>query len=450
MSRPAARATHDINDLRPARPLHGRKGMKQASLLLIVFLPLVAPAVAVAQPAFLDGQDVNVNSRYVVEKVCIDGIDDSEVSKSLREDMQRLVDQKYDQAAVNALAERLRKELRGYSVSTRVRRGDTVDHVRVTFGVERHANSLDMHAAPLVYHSQEGFNAVLGFAVDTHHNYVSVNWTTSADELLERNQGWRLRYEHRRVGTNVVQVGVGYDWFHPTFKAPTLAALALSPAAPGAYRTRQDFAPSVSVLPANGVKFTVGLSLQNLDFGIPAVPSERAYAFTADAQLQTEIVGDAGYRHAISGNYSLRRATPALESEFVYTRHLVAGDYSLSRHRHLFGFHGRLGTIAGVAPLFERFSLGNSYLLRGWNKFDVAPRGGSRLAYGSLEYRYRPFQIFWDFGSVWDANQTVTVRHGIGIGIVSKSTHVGGWFLSLAFPVRLHDVGPVVMFGIRR
>jgi outer membrane protein assembly factor BamA len=148
--------------------------------------------------------------------------------------------------------------------------------------------------------------------------------------------------------------------------------------------------------------------------------------------------------------YSLRRATTALESDFVYTRHVVAGDYSLTRHRHGFLFQGRLGTIDGSAPLFERFLLGNSYLLRGWNKFDVAPLGGSRLAYGSLEYRYRPFQIFWDFGSVWDANQAARVRHSVGIGFASRPTRAGGWFFSLAFPVRMNDVGPVLMFGIRQ
>jgi hypothetical protein len=306
-----------------------------------------------------------------------------------------------------------------------------------------------MHASPLVYHSQEAFSATLGFGVETHHNYASVNWTTTADELMERNEGWRLRYEHRRVGTSLVQVGVGYDLFHPTFLAPTRAALALSPDVPGIYRTRQDFAPSVSVLPLNGVKFTVGLSLQNLDFDVPSPRTEHAFAFTADAQAQGR-VAVRGYRHTISAAYSLRRATPALESDFVYTRHLVAGDYTLTKHRNAFLFRGRLGTIDGAAPLFERFSIGNSHLLRGWNKFDVAPLGGSRLAHGSLEYRYQRFQIFWDFGSVWDAGQTVKVRHGVGIGIAARPRNEAGWFFSLAFPVRMNEVAPVVMFGIRR
>ena len=251
---------------------------------------------------------------------------------------------------MNELAERLRKELRGYSVDARIRRGDTPDHVTVVFRAERNLNALYMHASPVVYHSQQAFSATLGFALDTHHNYASFAWTSTADELVERNEGWRLRYEHRRVGTSIVQVGVGYDWFHPTLLAPTQAALALSPDVPGAYRTREDFAPSVSVLPVNGVKVTFGLSLQNLGFDLPTPHTGHAFAFTADAQAQRKVTSRGGYRHAISAAYSLRRATPALESDFVYTRHLVAGDYSLTKRRHGFVFQGRLGTIEGAAP----------------------------------------------------------------------------------------------------
>jgi outer membrane protein assembly factor BamA len=109
----------------------------------------------------------------------------------------------------------------------------------------------------------------------------------------------------------------------------------------------------------------------------------------------------------------------------------------------VFGAHVKAGHINAAAPLFERFSLGNSATLRGWDKFDVAALGGARLAYGSLEYRYRPFQIFYDFGSVWDPGQPATVRHSVGFGLTWKN----GFFVSLGFPVRLDDVRPAVMFG---
>ena len=37
------------------------------------------------------------------------------------------------------------------------------------------------------------------------------------------------------------------------------------------------------------------------------------------------------------------------------------------------------GFITGRAPLFERFVLGNGTTLRGWNKFQLDPLGGSRM-----------------------------------------------------------------------
>ena len=89
--------------------------------------------------------------------------------------------------------------------------------------------------------------------------------------------------------------------------------------------------------------------------------------------------------------------------------------------------------------------MGNSFTLRGWNKFDVAPLGGSRAAHGSVEYRYRPFQIFYDVGTVWDKGQSAKVRHGLGFGLALRN----GFFASMAFPVRLHDVNPVLILGFR-
>ena len=60
------------------------------------------------------------------------------------------------------------------------------------------------------------------------------------------------------------------------------------------------------------------------------------------------------------------------------------------------------GHICGTAPLFERFTLGDSTTLRGWNKYEVAPAGGDSMFHVSGEYRYRGLAIFTDVGSVWD------------------------------------------------
>src|SRR6478735_1117317 len=58
-------------------------------------------------------------------------------------------------------------------------------------------------------------------------------------------------------------------------------------------------------------------------------------------------------------------------------------DYSAISQALVFG-----GILNGDAPLFERFTLGDSSTLRGWSKFDLAPVGGTRVAHGSLEYTF--------------------------------------------------------------
>jgi outer membrane translocation and assembly module TamA len=189
----------------------------------------------------------------------------------------------------------------------------------------------------------------------------------------------------------------------------------------------------------------VGASYERLQFQYPQTHTQTAYAGTADVQYAHDMETQNGIGHHIGAAYSLRTATRVLDSDFVYTRHFWTVDYALSKGRHLVGAHFQGGLITGNAPLFERFSLGNSYTLRGWDKFDVAPLGGARSAHGSLEYRYNPFQVFYDVGTVWNPNETAHVRHALGFGLVLKC----GAFVSLAFPVRLNHVSPVFMLGFR-
>jgi hypothetical protein len=78
----------------------------------------------------------------------------------------------------------------------------------------------------------------------------------------------------------------------------------------------------------------------------------------------------------------------------------------------------------------------------------VAPFGAPRLLYGSLAYRYRPLEVFYDFGTVWDAQlgQSADWKHSVGIGVVWKH----GFFASVGVPCRFHGVTPAFMFGFRR
>jgi hypothetical protein len=427
--------------------LQSRRAMKHRSRLVFVLLllaRLVAPAVASGQ-AEGDQPAANVNSRYPVESVALEGVRPSAVSRSLRADIRRLVGANYDQDAVNDLAFRLRDELRGYTIDVRVGRGTEPAHLTVTFVAERRLNRrFDVRVPLIVYNSQAGWSGVLAPSFETHHNVVSFGLVSSVDEHLERDRGYRLRYEHRQVGTGMVQIGVSYEYYHPSFWTATETGLAAFPEIPGIYRTRQNFAPSVSVLPLPAVKLTFGTSFQNLGFDGPAPYTRHAYAVTFDAQVRQVVRSASGVGQAFGADYGLRAATRTLESDFVYTRHVVSGDYTLTKDRHGFGAHVDGGYINGPAPLFERFSLGNSRMLRGWDRFDVAPIGGSRLAYGSLEYRYRPFQVFYDVGTVWDAGRPATVRHSLGAGLAWRN----GAFVWVAFPVRLEHVSPVLIFGI--
>ena len=432
-----------VNQLRHGSELALVSGMIQPIARFALFLFLLVPGIALAR---VPQAGTNVNSRYRVEGVSIAGVSESTISQALRDDMQKLVGNKYDPDAADQLAHRLRKELHGYRVTIKVKRGEQLDCVKVVFNAERvRKRSFDVGLAPLLYTTNDGFSGALVPGVETHHNYFSVGLVSSADELLERNNGVLVRYEHRKVGTDVVQVGLEYDYFHPSFQPETEAALALAPWVPGIYRTREVFSPSISVLPIPDIKVTFGASFQTLQMQYPTLNDQASNAFTFGVQFRRAEGARHGLRHSISADYSLRDATSTLESDFFYTRQLVAADYSLSVGRQLFGFHFQGGHATGRPPLYERFSIGNATTLRGWDKFDVAPLGGTRLIYGSLEYRYRPFQVFYDFGTVWDPGQTAELKHSIGFGLAWKN----GLFVSLGVPLRFHGVTPAFMFGFR-
>ncbi len=211
--------------------------------------------------------------------------------------------------------------------------------------------------------------------------------------------------------------------------------------------TRGDSARavSVSVLPMPDLKVTFGASFQTLEMQYPAAHDEAAHAATFGVQYRKEVRPRRGLRHSISLDYALRDATPGLSSDFTYTRHWAAADYLLRAGRQDFEAQFQGGRINGTAPLFERFSIGSATTLRGWDKFDVAPLGGTRLLYGSLTYRYRPFEVFYDFGTVWDTGLSQDWKHSLGAGLAWKN----GFFMSIGVPLRFHGVTPVFLAGFR-
>jgi len=148
-------------------------------------------------------------------------------------------------------------------------------------------------------------------------------------------------------------------------------------------------------------------------------------------------------KQVLDAGYSLRAATTLLSSDFGYTRHRWNLGYTFSRDRNTLLVSLVGGLLAGHAPLFEHFVLGNSSTLRGWNRHDIDPVGGSRMAHGSVEYRYRYFQIFYDAGAVWDRGQDPTPRNSVGVGLRKD-----GFSLAVAFPLKDGRVDPVFIAGM--
>jgi hypothetical protein len=430
------------NYLRFGQDLATSMGMKTITVVTL-FVVLLWPAALWAA-----GQKSvpNINEQYDVESVALSGVAESKVSKALRDDMQKLVGEKYNEEAAHALAKRLRQELKDYSVSVDLKRGDESKRIKVIFRTEQiRYKRFEFPLPPVVYHSKEGWSGALEVPIDFRHSVFTFGIVDSADELLERNAGFRLRYENRKVGTDIIQLRLDFNGYHQNFNPATQAALVNAHDVPGIYRWRQEFAPFLSFIPHRDLKFSVGTSFERIQIQYPTNHVLTAYAGTAGIQYRHRVQSKSGIRQDFSAGYDLRTATRVFESDFVYSRHFVTADYRLSKRRNSFGAHFQGGWITGIAPLFERFSLGNSFTLRGWNKFDVAPLGGTHVAHGTLEYRFRPFEIFYDVGAVWDRGQNALVRHGLGFGWANKD----GFFASLAFPVRLHNVVPMFMLGFR-
>ena len=140
----------------------------------------------------------------------------------------------------------------------------------------------------------------------------------------------------------------------------------------------------------------------------------------------------------LDAGYSLRAATKMLGTDLAYSKHAINARYGYTHDNQSVEVRLVAGVIYGRAPLFERFVLGDSSTLRGWNKYDLDPLGGNRLAYGSVTYGYRIMRVFYDTGSVWDEGKPVAVKQSAGIG-VSGGLGIfqeGAFLLAVAFPMR--------------
>ncbi len=196
------------------------------------------------------------------------------------------------------------------------------------------------------------------------------------------------------------------------------------------------FAPDVSI--------AAGVSISELEPLLPAANSQMANAAVATIEFNRRWKDGSDERHYAQGSFGVRAGSRQLESDLAYTRYLGQGSYRFDFGSHHVQATGMAGSITGDAPLFERFTLGDSSTLRGWDKYDIAPAGADRMIYSSVEYRYTGLSLFLDIGSVWDENTERQVRVSTGVGFRG-----GPAFFLVGFPLNTDNLTAVFMMGLR-
>ena len=387
---------------------------------------------------------INVNSRYTVEAVEISGWPQDRISSGLRREITSLVGAKLNQPLIEDLAVRIRHELHVRAVTHRVLRGDTPEHVKIVFQPEGRTEKFELSVPKFLYHAKQGWSAAVDGTATLGNYRMSAGLVSDGDELAERYAGVRASVEDRKVGSDRLRVGFHMASYHEQWNGATRESFGrgepsfTSPI----YRTRQSFEPIATIVLAGPLTLTVGAGFQRFQDESPAARTEAANAMIAALHYHQRVEG-ASAQQELDANYSLRAATRALGSDFVYGRHRFEVRYAVYRGRHAVLDDLSSGVIYGRAPLFERFVLGNSTTLRGWNKFDLDPFGGDRMLHNSVEYRYAWFQVFYDTGAVWNNGQAAIPRHAIGAGI-----RPGPFMVAIAFPLREGRIEPMFMVGM--
>jgi outer membrane protein assembly factor BamA len=386
--------------------------------------------------------EFNVNSRYTVESVEVSRDIESRISRNLRQDLEHLIGQKFNTKVLNDLARRVREELNVRTVSQRIVRGNAPDHVKVVLEVAQKRGEFDLSVPKFLYHSTEGFSASVDGTVVLGANRFSAGLVSDGDQLAERYAGVRVRYENRKLGTDRVRLRFEFDSYHEQWNRSTVNADG-GGGSMGLYRSRQNFEPVATIVLAKPLTLSVGAGFERFDTPVPGARTQSANAAIMGLRYEWRIEGFGADQQDLEANYSLRAATRMLSSDFAYGRHRWEVRYSISRGRHTVTDEAVAGMIIGRAPLYERYVLGTSSMLRGWNKYDLDPLGGSRVAYNSLDYRYGMVEVFYDTGAIWDAGQDAIARHSLGVGLRKNS-----FMVAMAFPIKGGRMSPTFMVGM--
>lgn len=391
--------------------------------------------------------DPNINSRYVVESVGLSPAQSLPLSRTLRNDLGKLVGAKLNQTLLDSLRERVKQETGARLVRQKLTRGEKPDTVRVTFEVRYGKRNVDVNIPKLAYLSREGWSAGAELEANFSGNTAAFGYINDGDELVERFAGIRGRFEQKdliegRVGLRFDAQSYREEWNEATLNAFGPDGLAGKGEVPGIYRTRTNFEPAVTVRLAGPLTWISGMSFQRMEIQYPAAHFQDANAVVQTLRLRQQWRGS-GISQSLEADYNLRAAAKSLGSDYSYSRNSFDAAYRLTSGRHTVTLRGGGGIISGTAPLFERFVAGNLTVLRGWSKYDLTPVGASRLGYGTADYRYRIFNAFYDAGAAWSRDTPAQARQSVGFGVKTRT-----FFLALAFPLHSGNPTPLLMAGL--
>jgi outer membrane protein assembly factor BamA len=415
-------------------------------------LPLLAVATLLGQ-SVESGDDPNVNSRYTIESIGFVDAHSYKLSTSALEEMRALIGAKLNTEALNRLVGRIRGELQAHDVKFRLARGGDPDSVKVLLEVDKGKSNIDFSIPQFAYNSKLGWTGIGEASANIGANTLTLGLVSDGDTLIERYTGVQARYDRTSVLSDRIRFAFEFDAYHEEYNQATLLALGnatTSSLGAGAYRSRLNFEPSATFVVLKPLTLTVGLSFEQLQPELTAARPESANAVINTLRYHSHWRESDATKMELDAGYSLRAATKSLASDLGYTRHEGKVRYDYVHDHQSIEVTVVAGAIYGQAPLFERFVLGDSAMLRGWNQFELDPLGGNRVAYGSVTYGYHIMRVFYDTGSVWDQGKTPERKQSVGIG-VSGGLGVfqrGAFLLALAFPLRDGRVGPVLIAGM--
>lgn len=419
------------------------------AILLIASLTLSAES----QEFLHQAAETNVNSQYMIEAVSVAGVDIDQpaphkLPKRLRERLETLVGQRCDMATLEDLAAEIRREMHFRSVTEHLSKGSAPDMVRVNFEIVRRDLFFDISLPKFLFHSKQGFSGEVDASTRIHDNDLTFGVVSNGDDLTERFTGITARFDSTAfgeiAGSDRMHLGLTFEDYHVQWNRATLNAL------PGngldLYRARRNIAPELVFRVANPVTVSIGTSFEGLESETAGDHGQAVNAGTFDIRYGHKIEGDS-VQQEIDGRYSLRVATRALGSDYTYARHLISVKYEARTGKHTMSDEFLGGSIDGRAPFFDRFVLGSSSTLQGWDRYEIDPLGGSRVVHNQMTYGYRmgqgTVQAFYDAGMLWQSNRGATLRHSLGAGYKQ-----GIFVMAMAFPVRDGRIEPVFMAGM--